>query len=129
MVVARWWVKKYRLPSNHNLFLESTLRDLLVEFFEDKFVDDPQALREALTAGKFTDTGDQMVDDWFQTLEDGGVVDLWDAFSPESAAWVKQKLHGIEQSKKTGAQLMDPINRAAQASKEDIGEIPLTFGE
>lgn len=128
MVITRWWVKKYRLPSNHNLFLESTLRDLLVEFFEDKFVDDPQALREVLTAGKFTDTGDQMIDDWFQTLEDGGIVNLWDAFSPESEAWVKKQLHGIESEKRAGPQLMDPINKASQ-SKEEIGELPLTFGE
>lgn len=125
--MTRWWVKKYRLPSNHSLLLESTLRDLIVEYFEDQYVADPEALREALTAGKFTDTGDQLVDDWFKILDDGGSVNLWDAFSPESEAWVKKQLFNIEANKSSGAKLSDPINRAAQ--EEDYGELPLTFGE
>lgn len=121
--MARWWSKKYRLPCNHSLFQESTLRDLLVEFFEDKFVADPEALQEVLTAGKFTDTGDQLIDEWFQTLEDGGSINLWDAFSPKSEAWVKKQLHDIEQAKRSGPKLMDRINREAAEA-----EVPLTFG-
>lgn len=97
-----------------------------MEFFEDRFIEDPQALQEVLAAGKFTDTGDQLVDDWFKTLEEGGIVDLWEAFSPESEAMVRRKLGNIEHQKKTGPQLLDPINKAAQ---EDYGELPLTFGE
>lgn len=33
--VKRWWIKKYKLPPNHELFLKQTMHDLNLEMFED----------------------------------------------------------------------------------------------
>lgn len=82
--LARWWQRKYKLPSNHELFLERTEFDLMVEFYEDMFDEKPlEAMRNEDGHIQFTDTGDPLIDKWEAEIAQGMDPNLWDAFSPE----------------------------------------------
>jgi hypothetical protein len=36
-----WWTKHFRLPSTHEAFLNATLDDLYVEYYEQSFIERP----------------------------------------------------------------------------------------
>ena len=46
--LRRWWVKKYQKPWNSKEFQESTREELLIEFFEDYYEQNPSEKLEAL---------------------------------------------------------------------------------
>lgn len=98
-----WWVRKYKLPSNHELFQERTMFDLLVEFYIDKYQEKPiESYRNSKGEIQFTDTGDELVDKWEQQIADGEEPDLWEAFDEES-------LKHLEKLRKA-AELRDPYH-------------------
>lgn len=95
--LKRWWSGKYKLPPNHALFLEQSVAELNQEMIEDLLVrkrellaalaDEDQSIKEqqelsrqlraVLAAlGDPIDTGDELVDQWEQDLEEGRVPDL-----------------------------------------------------
>lgn len=41
-----WWSEKYKLPCNHQLFLEKTIEELVIDYYIDKFISDPQSMNE-----------------------------------------------------------------------------------
>lgn len=83
--LAQWWEKKFNLPSNHELFLDRTIFDLLVDFHLDMFEKNPlDAHRNDDGHVQFTDTGDALLDKWEQQIADGEAPDLNEAFSPEA---------------------------------------------
>ncbi len=93
--VARWWSKKYNLPSNHELFLERTLGDLHQEMVEDLLVE-KLSLEKRIVDGEDSgghlfhdlnevnkalgetgsDTGDELWDKWEQEIAEGKIPDL-----------------------------------------------------
>lgn len=84
-MLGKWWEKKYKLPSNHNLFVSRTLFDLLVEFYEDYFDRNPMEVhRQADGQIQFKDTGDPLIDKWEQQIADGIEPNLDEAFSEHS---------------------------------------------
>jgi hypothetical protein len=83
--LERWWVKKYRLPSNHDLFVDRTLYDHLIDFYLDKFEQKPiEAHRNVDGEIQFKDTGDELVDRWEEQIAAGQIPDLFEAFDEES---------------------------------------------
>jgi len=89
--LERWWIKKYSLPSNHELFTSRTQFDLLVEYHMDFFEKNPlEAHRQEDGEIQFKDTGDDLIDKWEQDLADGALPDLYEAFSPESLEKLQQ---------------------------------------
>jgi len=87
----RWWTKKYRLPSNHSLYLDSVLEDLLVEFFEDYYIDNPLEVYRT-EEGKifFSNTGDDLIDKWEREIADGKEPDLTEAFNEQNIDKIKR---------------------------------------
>ena len=80
-VLRRWWAKKYRLPWSHELCQDSTLSELLVEFYEDYYVDNPlEVHRNPDGQIQFKDTGDKMIDKWEAELAEGKIPDYMEAF-------------------------------------------------
>jgi hypothetical protein len=134
--LAKWWSKKYSLPSNHELFLSRTVHDLLVELLEDRFEDSPiESHRGADGEIIFTETGDPLIDSWEQKIAAGEQVDLWESFSSEDAARVKRLL-----DRKAGVSTPRPfkdvvddqerrMRRLVAKQHPKHPNIPLTFGE
>lgn len=90
-MLARWWVKKYQLPSNHNLFLSRTPFDLLVELFTDKYEERPiESYRNEAGEIQFKDTGDDLIDRWEEQIAKGQIPDLMEAFDQESIQHIKK---------------------------------------
>lgn len=82
-MLSQWWVKKYRLPSNHNLFLDRTVEDLLTEFWMDIYIENPlEAQRQADGEIQLTDTGDPYIDKWEEEMAQGLTPDLTEMFTP-----------------------------------------------
>lgn len=89
--LARWWEKKYRLPSNHELFQERTIFDLLVEYYVDRFEEKPiEAQRNEQGEIQFTDTGDDLIDKWEAQIAKGETPDLTEAFDDESLTHIRK---------------------------------------
>lgn len=78
-MLERWWRQKYKLPSNHELFTSRTIIDLLVEFWEDIFIENPTKMLQAAD-GTFTETGDELIDKWERQIAQGEMPDLREAF-------------------------------------------------
>lgn len=78
-------MKTYNLPSNHNLFLDSSVDELLVMFWEDVFDKKPlEAYRTKDGHIQFTDTGDELIDKWEAELAEGKMPDYMEGFSSEA---------------------------------------------
>ena len=82
--LSRWWQEKFQLPSTHDLFQNSTLLDLLTDFWLDQYYKKPlEAYRNADGEIQFIDTGDELIDKWEKELAEGKVPDYNEAFSQE----------------------------------------------
>lgn len=42
--IRDWWSKKYTLPNNHPLLLDKTLEELLIEYYEDYYINNEDEL-------------------------------------------------------------------------------------
>ncbi len=42
--LKNWWVQKYNLPANHQLLLNQTIEELLIEYYFDVFKNDKDEL-------------------------------------------------------------------------------------
>jgi hypothetical protein len=73
-----WWTKHFRLPSTHEAFLNATLDDLYVEYYEQSFIERPiEAHRRTPDSDiVFEATGDKLIDRWERTIAAGGVPDI-----------------------------------------------------
>jgi hypothetical protein len=126
-VLSRWWSKKYRLPSNHELFQEQTLHDLMAEFFVDQYEKRPiEAHRNENGEIQFTDTGDEMIDKWEEQIARGEIPDLNEAFDAESMkglAKMRQKAQDRDpyQSMKS---VLDRVERQAKSEGLYVGKTP-----
>lgn len=83
-------MKKYKLPSTHEAFQNSTIYELTIEFYEDLFEKDS---KELLRAGKnedgefvFEETGDPLIDKWEKEIAQGITPDLTEGMNSEARA-------------------------------------------
>lgn len=107
MVLRRWWTHKYRLPWNHNLYQESTISELLIEFYEDKFSEDRlEAFKDENGEYFLGDTGDAQIDKWEEEIRLGIDPDLTEGMSAESLA----KLAKEKEKYKRARELSKEIN-------------------
>jgi hypothetical protein len=81
--IRRWWQEKFKLPSNHELFQNSTFFELLTDFWEDYYHRNPlEAHRNEKGEIQFSSTGDELIDKWEKELAEGKTPDYLEAFSP-----------------------------------------------
>lgn len=78
-----WWTKKYQKSPQSNEFKGYTIFELLVEFFEDYYDQNPEKLRELDLP--FLSTGDEFVDKWEKEISQGIVPDILEDLPPEEA--------------------------------------------
>lgn len=91
--LARWWAKKYSLPSNHKLFLQESPYYWLCEYYLDVFDSKPiESYRNADGEIQFTDTGDELIDKWEEMIAAGESPDLTEAFSPDALKQAQARL-------------------------------------
>lgn len=72
--LRRWWTKKYQKSPNSDEYKGYTLFDLLTEFFEDYYDNNPSKMKDLDLP--FTTTGDPIVDKWEKEIEKGLVPDI-----------------------------------------------------
>lgn len=88
-----WWTQKYNLPSNHELFQERTVLDLMTEYYVDLYREKPlEAHRNEDGEIQLKDTGDDLIDRWEEVIAQGGEPDLWEAFNEDARTKVSKKL-------------------------------------
>lgn len=121
--MSRWWVKKYRLPSNHELFQSRTLFEHLADFWLDKYEQKPiEAHRNADGEIQFKDTGDELIDRWEEQIAKGESPDLFEAFDEESIKHM-EKLRAAARARDPyeGLSMKATVDRiSAQASREGL---------
>lgn len=90
--LGRWWSKKYHLPSNHELFTKEDVIYWLTEYYTDFFEDKPiEIYRQEDGEIKFTETGDDLIDEWEEQIARGETPDLTQAFSKESLEAIRTR--------------------------------------
>jgi len=72
--LRRWWTKKYQKSPNSEEYKGYTLFDLLTEFFEDYYSNEPSKMKDLDLP--FSPTGDPMVDKWEREIEQGLTPDI-----------------------------------------------------
>ncbi len=100
--LRRWWVEKYKLPWTHECAQESTLEDLLVEYYEDYFHKHPEEARKELAVeGEFTfdETGDALLNKWEAELARGVTPDLEEGLSPAERQKLKHERERAQQGR------------------------------
>tara|TARA_Y100000310_G_C20576338_1_gene760598 strand:+ start:120 stop:560 length:441 start_codon:yes stop_codon:yes gene_type:complete len=75
-----WWTRKYRKSPKSVEFTQYTLLEIITEFWEDYYTDNP---KEALRDGDRIITGDPLIDKWEKELEKGLDVDLSEGLTEE----------------------------------------------
>lgn len=122
-------MRKYQLPSNHELFLDRTLYDHLIDFYLDKFEKKPiEAHRNEQGEIQFKDTGDDLIDRWEEQIANGETPDLMEAFDEESINHIKKiKAAAFARDPYQGLSLkqtFDKISATAAAEGLTVGKQP-----
>lgn len=143
-MLRRWWEKKYKIPSNHKLFEDRTIEDLLIEYHTDFFENNPtEVYRTEGGEYRLGKTGDPYFDKWETEIADGIAPDLTEMFSPEEMAKYHRlrKLGGnaarnLEAQEATDAHAANhPVERGIRARQEALSNrlapdrFPGTFGD
>lgn len=116
--MALWWSRKYRLPSNHELFLERTVFDLLVEYNVDKFQQKPiEAHRNKAGEIQFSETGDELIDKWEEQIAKGEEPDLWESFDEESLKYLEKLRYTAERRNPYGS-MKDTYDRLEREARQ-----------
>jgi hypothetical protein len=89
--LRRWWEKKYKIPSTHDLFESKCLEDHLVEFYVDHFETNPSEIHRTEEGEyRLSQTGDPYFDKWEEELEKDIDPDLTEMFSGDELEWFKR---------------------------------------
>lgn len=115
----KWWMKKYSLPWNHDLFQDRTMFDLMVEFQLDFFDDNPLEVHRNKDGHiQFTNTGDDLIDRWEEQVARGETPSMsQDMFDDEALAKL-ERLRARGKSRIAGGgsfkNVYDEVERDAQ---------------
>lgn len=94
--MGRWWSRKYNLPSNHELFQQETELYWLTEYYVDHFEKNPLEVYKTDDGEyQFTDTGDELIDEWEEQIAQGEIPDLTQAFSKEALQKLKNRKKNV----------------------------------
>lgn len=122
VLLRRWWAEKYKLPSTHELFLQSTLFDLLTEYYEDVYDDDTMAALDAIRGEDgevvFEDLEDPLLAKWERELSQGITPDFEEGLPQKE----KDKLKKERDIKKGSRELMNVNDDFGKASDRAMGE-------
>lgn len=121
--LARWWERKYKRPSNHELFQTRTVFDLLVEFHVDVFEKKPiEAQRNEAGDIQFTDTGDELIDKWEEQIAKGETPDLNEAFDESSMQYMeKMRQKARDSDPYQGLTMKDTVDKLQrEATREGL---------
>ncbi len=121
--LRRWWTNKYKQPWTHKAFQEASIFELLVEYYEDVFEKDPQAMLEAGRGEDgevvFEETGDPLIDKWEKELAMGITPDLTEGLPAHEIKRLNEEKKNIAIAKKQLGQITDLDERVAQAMNQD----------
>lgn len=122
-MLSKWWVRRYNLPSNHELFQSRTLFEHLTDFWEDHFANTPLAVyKNEQGEVQFSETGDSMIDKWEKELAEGKTPDYMEAFSEEQLAKLDRlRKKGTDRFNRPVARAT--IRDAAKAAAEEAASI------
>lgn len=125
-VLAAWWTKKYNLPSNHDLFQERTLFDLMVEFQLDFFENNPlEARRNEDGHIQFTNTGDDLIDKWEEQVARGETPSMsQDMFDDETLAKIERLRARGRVRTGIGGTFKDVYDEAARDARSQGLDVP-----
>lgn len=86
-----WWTRKYRSSWKCKEFQESTVHELLTDFYLDYFLEHPnEALKfESEHGGVVFETGDPLIDRWEQQIAQGLEPDLTEGLSEKEKEYLK----------------------------------------
>jgi hypothetical protein len=91
--LERWWSTKYKLPSSHKLFQETTFFEHLVDYFQDYYEANPlESHRNDDGTIQFKDTGDSIIDKWEKEISEGNTPDLFETFSESQKQSIIKRL-------------------------------------
>jgi hypothetical protein len=86
-LLKRWAEAKFKIPWSHEVFQGQTILELLVDFWEDYYLENKIASRTTETGQVvFSNTGDALIDKWEQEIAMGLEPDLLEGVSPEERA-------------------------------------------
>lgn len=93
-----WWSKKYKLPANHNLFMDQSIGALYLEMYSDIYIKRDEIMSEITEnsdlslkqiavlnrqldeinsqLGEPYESSDELIDQWEKELEEGKIPDL-----------------------------------------------------
>jgi hypothetical protein len=126
--LSRWWSEKYKLPSNHELFQNQTILELLTEFWLDHYYHTPlEVYRNEDGQVVFSDTGDELIDKWEKELAEGKTPDYLEGFSNEQLERLHRlRTHGVDQfRRRVPSTFLDTSNTVVDdAIKQGLGAGP-----
>ena len=110
------WTKKYQKSPQSDEYKSYTLFELVVEFFEDYFGENPNEMY-TFAPGILPNTHDPLVNRWEEQVAIGDTPDLWEGLTPEQAEKIAQ--WSRKQSQK----------RSGTLGGENVNDKPLVFEE
>lgn len=72
-VLKNWWVKRFNLPDNHPLFLDKTLEELVIDYYKDRFLNNPAELT-AQTAEEVEEEDKKMKEEYGDDFEEAHFI-------------------------------------------------------
>jgi hypothetical protein len=132
-MLRRWWTEKYSLPWTHDNVGDFTVLDLLVEFYEDLFEKDKNALYESSRGEDgeitFESTGDPLIDKWEKELAMGIEPDLMEGMAEEEKYALVKQQEKISVAKKKVREVTDIDDRFDEAILRNPMYAPKNAGE
>ena len=121
-----WWTKKYQRSPQSDEFLGYTLFELVTEFFEDYFAQNPD---ERFKYNERFETGDPIIDNWEKELAAGKIPDLTDGLTEtqreKMIAWsireTEKRKYSIQSAQEVNSQV------ESELTEDDIEEFNDTY--
>jgi hypothetical protein len=120
-MLRRWWQEKFNLPSNHELFQNSTFFELLTDFWEDYFYRHPlEVHRNEKGEIQFSKTGDELIDKWEKELAEGKTPNYMEAFSADEINKLNElRMRGTTKFGKSIPRPTSTLKQAADTVAQD----------
>lgn len=111
-LLKRWAEAKFKIPWNHDVFQERTLFEVLVDLWEDYYLENKIASRMTEDGHVvFSNTGDPLIDKWEEELARGLEPDLLEGVSPEERAAEERALERLKRQHQQVKEAGEPGNK------------------